>query len=87
MDIRHYEAIGNMKEALSRHAEEAYAEVGSGQKVADTRVFKALTDRVSDPRGIRRPCSGRRTRCHRRGYRKPTSFASSKCSGARGGRS
>ena len=56
IDIRHYDAVGNLKEALSRHAEEAYAEVGSGQKVAE-RVFKALTDRVSDPRGIRRPCS------------------------------
>ena len=56
IDIRHYDAVGTMQEALSRHAEEAYAEVGSGQKVAE-RVFKALTDTVSDPRGIRRPCS------------------------------
>jgi tetratricopeptide (TPR) repeat protein len=56
MDIRHYEAIGTLKEALSRHAEEAYAEVGPAQPVAE-KVFKALTDRVTDPRGIRRPCT------------------------------
>jgi len=56
MDIRHYEAIGTFKEALSRHAEEAYAEVASAKNVAED-VFKALTDRVSDPRGIRRPCT------------------------------
>lgn len=56
IDIRHYEAIGTLKEALSRHAEEAYAEVGPAQPIAE-KVFKALTDRVSDPRGIRRPCT------------------------------
>jgi hypothetical protein len=27
LDLRHYEAIGTMKEALSRHAEEAWAEL------------------------------------------------------------
>lgn len=58
IDISHYEAVGTLKDALSRHAEEAYREVGSehGQQVTE-RVFKALTDTVTDPRGIRRPCS------------------------------
>jgi energy-coupling factor transporter ATP-binding protein EcfA2 len=58
MDVRHYEAVGTMVDALSRHAEEAYREVGTEhfQHVTEW-VFKALTDTVADPRGIRRPCS------------------------------
>jgi tetratricopeptide (TPR) repeat protein len=57
MDIAHYEAVGTLHDALSRHAEEAYREAGSeqSQRVVE-RVFKALTDTVSDPRGVRRPC-------------------------------
>lgn len=58
MDIRHYEAVGTMLDALSRHTEEAYSEVGSDQLQGVTEgVFKALTDTVADPRGTRRPCS------------------------------
>jgi tetratricopeptide (TPR) repeat protein len=58
IDVHDYEAVGTLREALSRHAEEAYAETGSerGRSVAE-RMFKALTDTVTDPRGTRRPCS------------------------------
>jgi hypothetical protein len=47
-----------MEHALSLHAEEAYAETGAGrgQELA-ARIFKALTDTFSDPRGVRRPTS------------------------------
>jgi len=44
MDIRHYEAIGKMEEALSLHANEAYDELDSEQKVICEHIFKALTD-------------------------------------------
>jgi WD40 repeat protein len=56
LDLRHYEAIGAMKEALSLHAEEAYHELASApeQRIAEA-MFKALTDRGSDQRGLRRP--------------------------------
>jgi tetratricopeptide (TPR) repeat protein/energy-coupling factor transporter ATP-binding protein EcfA2 len=58
MDVKHYEAVGTMLDALSRHTEEAYNEVGSEQLQRVTEgVFKALTDTVADPRGTRRPCS------------------------------
>jgi hypothetical protein len=58
MDVKHYEAVGTMLDALSRHTEEAYSEVGSDQLQRVTEgVFKALTDTVADPRGTRRPCS------------------------------
>ncbi len=58
IDIADYEAVGTLQRALSLHAEEAYAETGSdaNRKLAE-RIFKALTDTFSDPRGIRRPTS------------------------------
>lgn len=55
LDLRHYEDIGTLHEALSRHAEEAFGELdGPGQRIAE-KMFKALTDKASDPRGVRRP--------------------------------
>ena len=55
LDLRHYEDIGTMHEALSRHAEEAFGELDAlGQLIAE-KMFKALTDKASDPRGVRRP--------------------------------
>ncbi len=55
LDLRHYEDIGTMREALSRHAEEAFGELDAlGQLIAE-KMFKALTDKGSDPRGVRRP--------------------------------
>ena len=57
LDLRHYEATGTLAEALSRHAEEAYSELDKrGQEIAKG-LFKALTDRGTDGRGIRRPVS------------------------------
>src|SRR5271156_4428648 len=60
IDITDYEAVGTMQQALSLHAEEAFLETGSdvNRKIAE-RIFKALTDTFSDPRGIRRPTSVR----------------------------
>jgi len=55
LDLRHYEDIGTLHEALSRHAEEAFGELDAlGQFIAE-KMFKALTDKASDPRGVRRP--------------------------------
>jgi len=56
IDVDDYEAVGTMAEALSRHAEEAYEELGSARKkeIAE-RLFKALTDKRKDDRGVRRP--------------------------------
>ena len=54
--LPHYESIGTMAHALDLHAEWALAELGEGPVQALTeRVFKALTDRATDPRGVRRP--------------------------------
>jgi WD40 repeat protein/energy-coupling factor transporter ATP-binding protein EcfA2 len=57
LDLRHYEAIGTMKEALSRHAEEAYEELDEeGRRIAQI-LFKALTESGTEGRGVRRPAS------------------------------
>ena len=56
IDIPHYEAVGTMRQALSLHAEEAFGEArASGGAQTTERMFKALTDTFSDPRGVRRP--------------------------------
>jgi len=60
IDAAAYEAIGTLRHALSLHAEEAYQETNGdrGRQIAE-RMFKALTDTYSDPRGVRRPTSVR----------------------------
>ncbi|HEV8434193.1 MAG TPA: hypothetical protein VGR95_12330 [Thermoanaerobaculia bacterium] len=55
LDLQHYEAIGTLHTALSRHAEECYGELDPrGQEIAE-KLFRALTDKASDVRGVRRP--------------------------------
>jgi len=53
--LEHYEAVGTMSHALSRHADEAWTELDErGQSIAEI-MFKALTERGADNREIRRP--------------------------------
>ncbi|MET0648627.1 MAG: penicillin-insensitive murein endopeptidase [Pyrinomonadaceae bacterium] len=56
IDVCCYEAIGGMSDALSRHADEAYTELADdrSRRLAEL-LFKALTERGSDNREIRRP--------------------------------
>ena len=58
LDFDDYEAIGTFRNALSMHCEEAYQEASADhrEQVVE-RMFKALTDTFSDPRGVRRPTS------------------------------
>jgi energy-coupling factor transporter ATP-binding protein EcfA2 len=54
--LAHYEAIGSMTHALDQHAQKVYAELGcERQQTICEKIFKALTDKATDPRGIRRP--------------------------------
>jgi WD40 repeat protein/energy-coupling factor transporter ATP-binding protein EcfA2 len=55
LDLRHYEAIGTMASALDRHAEEAYDELRPDEQPIAEKLFKALTDKETDLRGVRRP--------------------------------
>ena len=56
LDVEHYRAIGTMKEALSRHADEAYNQLPDDHhRIICERMFKSITERGNDGRGIRRP--------------------------------
>ena len=58
IDLVDYEAVGTIRNALSLHAEEAFQETGTAVRQRTTeRMFRALTDTFSDPRGVRRPTS------------------------------
>jgi len=56
VDLRHYEAIGEMTSALSLHADEAYDELPDdrSRKIAE-KIFKALTEKGQDNREVRHP--------------------------------
>jgi WD40 repeat protein len=55
VDLKHYEAIGTMSEALSMHANEAFDELNEEQKRICEMLFKAITEKRGENFGIRRP--------------------------------
>jgi WD40 repeat protein len=55
VDLKHYEAIGTMTEALSMHANEAFDELTEDQKHICEMMFKAITEKRGENFGIRRP--------------------------------
>ena len=56
IDLRHYESVGTMTDALSRHADEAYQELPNERsRELAKRIFKSLTEKGPDNREIRRP--------------------------------
>lgn len=57
MSIVEYEAIGRLERALSNHANEAFDELTLEQKRICEVIFKSLTEKGADNRGIRRPTS------------------------------
>lgn len=55
IDLRHYNSIGTLREALSMHANEAFDLLSKREKEICEVMFKALTERGSENQGIRRP--------------------------------
>ncbi len=55
--ITDYEAIGKMEKALSEHANEAYDELKESEKWICESMFKTITEKGNDNRGIRHPTS------------------------------
>ena len=55
LDIKHYQSIGTLEFALSNHADEIYLSLNDEDKITACKMFKALTDKSSQGRGIRRP--------------------------------
>lgn len=54
--LRHYESVGTIAHALNQHAEETFESLpeGAPRQLCEA-LFKAITDRRSDARGVRRP--------------------------------
>lgn len=57
ISISDYEAIGKMEKALSEHANEAYDELSEDEKLICESLFKTITEKGNDNRGIRHPTS------------------------------
>ncbi len=55
MDLRHYHAVGKIHEALSQHANEAYDELTMREKEIAEILFKTITEKSQDNKGMRRP--------------------------------
>ena len=56
IDLKHYEQIGRLGEALSKHADEAYLELdGPRRRQFAEKLFKCLTERGPNNREVRRP--------------------------------
>ncbi|MGC4021636.1 MAG: hypothetical protein QM734_06690 [Cyclobacteriaceae bacterium] len=55
IDIRHYNSIGKIDQALSLHANEAFEELSSRQKEIAVTLFKTITEKNQDNQGLRRP--------------------------------
>lgn len=57
IDLRHYNVIGKINEALSLHADETYNELSAKEKEICEVIFKSLTEKGRENYGVRRPCS------------------------------
>lgn len=55
VSVSDYDSVGRMSEAMSRHANEAYEELDSRGKEICQVLFKTITEKGSDNRGLRHP--------------------------------
>ncbi len=55
MDLRHYNAIGRIEQALSQHANEVLEELSPREKEIAEVLFKNITEKSAESRGMRRP--------------------------------
>ncbi len=56
VDIRHYNSIGKISQALSLHANEAFDELSTREKEIAEVLFKSVTEKSVENRGTRRAC-------------------------------
>lgn len=56
VDVRHYNAIGRVSTALAQHANEAFDELSLRDKQIAEILFKNITEKNQNNRGMRRPC-------------------------------
>lgn len=55
MDLRHYNAVGKVSQALSQHANELYESLTTREKEIAEVMFKSITEKTADNKGMRRP--------------------------------
>lgn len=55
ISVANYNAIGRMSGAMSRHADEAYQELNERQKEICEALFRTITEKGPDNKGIRQP--------------------------------
>lgn len=55
LDLRHYNAVGRIGQALSLHANEAFEELTPQQKEVAEVLFKSITEKNQENQGLRRP--------------------------------
>lgn len=55
IDIKHYESIGTIKQALSQHANEIYDDLSIKEREICETLFKAITEKGNDDNGVRKP--------------------------------
>jgi WD40 repeat protein/energy-coupling factor transporter ATP-binding protein EcfA2 len=55
LTISDYEAVGRIEKALSEHANEAFDELDEKEKIICESIFRTITEKGGDNRGIRRP--------------------------------
>lgn len=55
MDLRHYNAVGKVSQALSQHANELYESLSTREKEIAEVMFKSITEKTADNKGMRRP--------------------------------
>ncbi len=56
MDLRHYNAVGKISQALSQHANESIEELTPREKEIAEVLFKSVTEKSQENKGMRRPC-------------------------------
>jgi len=55
LDLRHYNAVGKIAQALSQHANEAFDELSQREKEIAETLFKTITEKSTENLGLRRP--------------------------------
>jgi WD40 repeat protein len=55
IDLRHYNAVGKISQALSQHANEAFDELSQREKEIAEVLFKTITEKNAENQGLRRP--------------------------------
>ncbi len=57
ISVSDYDSVGRIEKALSEHANEAYDELNAREKEVCEKIFRTITEKGSDNKGVRKPAS------------------------------